>query len=194
MDLISATASVTQLVAYGHWSVKTLLHLYKVVTDGPAIYQDQKCNLMSLLSVIQKLSSQPDADGDIVLSVLDSLIETSNHLLSYLAPEKSSWYILLNKTKISKAFEYLREQREALQLSLSANNRELLLKIRSDSISSLDRQASDSMEKATETLGEHSKPAAEVISISIDHSISANAKPRTRPKFKPTGMRARTAP
>lgn len=135
MEALGLTASITQLAAYGHSAVQSLLRLYQAVRAGPAAYRDQQSNVSILFSIICRIY-QRDLVGEESISPLLSDIAKLARKIQALLEQKGflglNWALIVRPESLSEAFVSLDEKRKLLHLHLSERNQDALSQIRTD--------------------------------------------------------------
>ena len=135
MDAVGITASIAQLVAYGHSVAQSLLRLYQAVRAGPAAYRGQKSNISILLSIVSRVCQQNLPQEELVVPLLVDISELAYKILNILEQKGFlglNWTLIVRREVLSEAFVSLDSKRDLLHLYISERNQHTLSQIQLD--------------------------------------------------------------
>jgi hypothetical protein len=135
MDLISGVASISQLLHTGCSVTKSLIKLYKAIQSGPAEFQDQQFNVRLLLNITEGICKRSTSKDEPILLLFVQITDSVHKIINLLEQKGIfgiNWVLFTKRETIAAAFESLSRKGNLLQLHISHESLELLLRIRSD--------------------------------------------------------------
>lgn len=135
MDAVAGVASITQLAVYSQCAAKYLMQLYNTARNALSFVQGQQQEILVLLQVIHRLSSDSNSlDSDLLLPVLIRIIDIARTLGSWFDGSGVlglKWTLVKRRSQIDDALKTLKEKSDILGLYLIERNHSILLRLES---------------------------------------------------------------